>query len=224
MDTSCKPDLGGLDVDAPGEGGAADVEADGDTRGLLPPEAGVQVLASVGSADDGRGLALARHNHQAVAEALAHQGVRVLHHAVHGAGEVVLLRPRQHEALKVQPEPADLGVSRAHLDVTGAGGAGVRLCVQNKGCPVLESLLSTAHREHAADTEVMSAAPSGNSFNHELFCKKRQHHLPLTSERLALSCRVTSAVCPEAGVAGGVGELDHGEQRQHPGLGRERGD
>ena len=143
--TSGEPDLSGLDVDAPGEGGAADVEADGHTRGLRPPEAGVEVLASVGAADDGRGLALARDNHQTVAEALAHQGVRVLHHAVHGAGEVVLLRPRQHEALEVQPQSADLGVSRAHLDVTGAGSAGVWVQIQSKECPVLKSFLSTAN-------------------------------------------------------------------------------
>ena len=142
VDTSCYPDLSGLYVDAPGEGGAADVEADSYTRGLCPPEAGVEVLARVGAADDGRGLTLAGDNHQTVAEALTHQGVRVLHHAVHGAGEVVLLRPRQHEVLKVQPQPTNLGVGRAHLDVTGAGGAGV-LCVKHKECPVLESSLST---------------------------------------------------------------------------------
>ena len=143
--TSGEPDLSGLDVDAPGEGGAADVEADGHTRGLHPPEAGVEVLTSVGAAYDGWGLALARHNHQAVAEALTHQGVRVLHHAVHGAGEVVLLRPRQHEALKVQPQSTDLGVRRAHLDITGTGSAGVWLQIQSKECPVLESFLSTAN-------------------------------------------------------------------------------
>ena len=52
----------------------------------------------------------------------------------------------------------------------------------------------------------------------------RKSSLPLTSERRALRGCVTGAVGSEAGVTRRVGELDHCEQRQHPGPGGERGE
>ena len=58
--------------------------------------------------------------YQGVAQTLAHDGVRVLHHGVHGVGEVVLERPRQAERLEVEPELADAWLCGADLEVAGA--------------------------------------------------------------------------------------------------------
>ena len=67
----------------------------------------------------------------------------------------------------------------------------------------------------------MGAAPSGNTLKDS--CKKVDKLPFLTSERRALRGCVTRAVGSEAGVTRRVGELDHCEQRQHPGPGGERG-
>ena len=63
--------------------------------------------------------------YQGVAQTLAHDGVRVLHHGVHGVGEVVLERPRQAERLEVEPELADAWLCGADLEVAGSLAGGV---------------------------------------------------------------------------------------------------
>ena len=185
---------------------------------ILSSSPGVDVLASVLPADDGRGGTLARHHHQLVRQALrgdhhhhyhyhhhhhlAHDGVRVLHHGVHGVGVVVLLRPRQRQALEVQPQLAHGGAGRAHPEPAGPRRRGrVRGGrVQRQVAPVLARLLAAARGEDAARAEAVRAAAAGPA-----------------SVRGALRGGVAGAVGAEAGAARRVGELDHGEQAEHPG-------
>ena len=138
--------------------------------------------------------------YQGVAQTLAHDGVRVLHHGVHGVGVVVLLRPRQRQALEVQPQLAHGGAGRAHPESAGLRGRVRGGRVQRQVAPVLARLLAAARGEDAARAEAVRAAAAGPA-----------------SVRGALRGGVAGAVGAEAGAARRVGELDHGEQAEHSG-------
>ena len=135
--------------------------------------------------------------YEGVAETLAHYRVGVLHHGVHGVGEVVLQRPRQTEGLEVQPEFADSRVAGADLEVAGARGRGVETEVGD----VLAGLSPAAHSEDTADTEAVSTAAPG-----------------LSAQGRALAGGVAGPIAAQAGLALRVGELHHGEHVQQSGT------
>ena len=135
--------------------------------------------------------------YEGVAETLTHNRVGVLHHGVHGVGEVVLQRPRQTEGLEVQPEFADGGVAGAEVEVAGALGGGVEAEVGD----VLAGLSSAPDIKHAADAEAVSAASPG-----------------LPAHGRALAGGEAGPVTAQAGLALRVGELHHREHVQQPGA------
>ena len=135
--------------------------------------------------------------YEGVAETLAHYRVGVLHHGVHGVGEVVLQGPRQAEGLKVQPEFADCRVAGADLEVAGSLGGGVEAEVGD----VLAGLTPAAQTEDTTAPEAVStAAPR------------------LPAQGLALAGGVAGPIAAQAGLALRVGELDHSEHVQQPGT------
>ena len=135
--------------------------------------------------------------YQGVAQTLAHDGVRVLHHGVHGVGEVVLERPRQAERLEVEPELADAWLCGADLEVAGALGS----CVETEVGDVLAGLSPTAQTKDTAGAKAVSTAAS--------------HH---SAQSLALGGGVAGTIGAQAGLALSVGELHHREHVQQTGA------
>ena len=128
---------------------------------------------------------------------LAYNRVGVLHHGVHGVGEVVLQWPGETEGLKVQPQFADGGVGGTNLEVAGALGS----CVETEVGDVLAGLSPTAQTKDTAGAKAVSTAASH-----------------LSAQSLALGGGVAGTIGAQAGLALSVGELHHREHVQQPGA------